>query len=479
MRLASLGTKEKGPTASSSECAVRPGPTQPPSCPMVNGFLSIPEPEALACKRENIATFTLPAEALKYEPNPDVVTVLFRNGDRERQIHCNTELRADELEQLAALQQAAQACRGAFFPSVTAMATRFLSTARGHVKKALKLMQATQEWRQHYFTDGPLRDDSVLEDMAHGIVYFSGRDNALRPALVVRGCRIPQQWYKERRVDKLVRLLVFCMEYMLRYMVVPGRVENLVVLVDLRGLSFSQVSISALGEVYKVMSNHYAGRAFRFYVCNLPHALHFFAGLAKSLLTDRQRQKLVVLDDVSELRQHFATHQLEQDLGGWRPQITQFYPFPLQAGPFDSGSEQGPDGAAAQDMHEVMTPYMAMCRLWDPSRSREDNVVLECQPPEAAALDPLPFVTLDSPPGACENDGDSKEVLRSLWLSTLGESTNGNNSSDSNRNNTNKSNDVYSLKGGYPDLREVEGATVCDGRPIDYSPGCLHTCGLC
>ena len=51
-----------------------------------------------------------------------------------------------------------------FSPTVIAMATRFLSRARMDTKKALKLMKATQDWRNDYFKDGPVTDDSVLED---------------------------------------------------------------------------------------------------------------------------------------------------------------------------------------------------------------------------------------------------------------------------------------------------------------------------
>merc|ERR1719171_697240 len=103
------------------------------------------------------------------------------------------------------------------------MATRFLSRARGDPKKAVKLMEATQAWRTDYFKAGPVEDsDELIEDLGHGIVYFTGRDRALRPTIIVRANRIPQQWYKEKRIDKLIRVLIFCMEYMLRYMLVPG-----------------------------------------------------------------------------------------------------------------------------------------------------------------------------------------------------------------------------------------------------------------
>ena len=43
------------------------------------------------------------------QADPESVTLHFKNGDMERQIHCNTELRPDELEKLRQLQEDAKA----------------------------------------------------------------------------------------------------------------------------------------------------------------------------------------------------------------------------------------------------------------------------------------------------------------------------------------------------------------------------------
>jgi len=367
-------------------------------CGQSNGFDALPEPQALVCSEASVAPYSLPAEAFAFRPTPDALVVNYKKGDRERMIHCNVELNKQEQEKLRELQQLARAKGAAFFPSVATMATRFLNRARMDLGRALDLMQATQAWRADYFKDGPITDESVMEDMSHGIVYFTGRDRALRPALVVRGNRIPQKWYKEKSVDKLIRILVFCVEYMLRFMLVPGKVENLSVIVDLQGLSLSQVPLSALNEVYKVMSHHYIGRVYRFYVCNMPTALRMVSGMVLSLLTDRQRQKLVTVDDLKRLGQEFAPHQLETDLGGSRPKIARFLPFPLPPGPFDP-SAKGPDSSAVPRVHEVLTPAGATGRLWDSTRSRTQNLTLEFAPRAKEILGRcnLPFELL---PGA-------------------------------------------------------------------------------
>lgn len=348
-----------------------------------NGFKTIPEMHAFECSEGSMAPYSLPAEALTFVPaSQDVITV-FRNGDRERKIHNNVPLSKTETDQLAAMRREAKSRGLSFYPSVTAMATRFLSRARMDPCKAVKFMKDTQDWREQYFKNGPVTDEQIRQDMQHGIVYFTGRDSALRPTIVVRAARIPQQWYKDRCIDRFIRILIFCMEYFLRYMTVPGKVENLSVIVDLQGLGLPQVPLGPLGEVYKVMSHHYIGRVFKFYICNMSTTLGAIAGMAKSFLTDRQKQKLHILDDVRELRKEFALHQLEEDLGGTRPAVTQYLPFSLNPGPYTAGYEGEPDFTVEPEVHNILSLAGAIGKLWDPKCTEEQNCRLEYGPQAA------------------------------------------------------------------------------------------------
>mmetsp|Transcript_39253 Transcript_39253/g.108150 ORF Transcript_39253/g.108150 Transcript_39253/m.108150 type:complete len:494 (-) Transcript_39253:242-1723(-) len=339
-----------------------------------NGFYSLPEPEAITVSEENIARLSLPQQALTYEPPEDLVVYKFKNGDKERKIHCHTELTEVELKQLSDMQREAIRQNLAFFPSVSVMATRYLSRARGDVKKALQLMTSTQEWRTKYFGSGPISDKSIEEDLGHGIVYFVGRDCGLRPTLVCRANRIPQTWYKEKQTDKLIRVLIFCMEYMIRFMLVPGRVEGNNLVVDLKGLSASQVPLKELSKLYSIMSSHYVGRVFKFYIINLSTMLSLIASAATGLLTDRQKQKMNILSNVKVMASDFALHQLEEDHGGSTKMYESFFPFPLQSGPFEAGDASGPEPDAVPRVDKVFTSQTCRGRLWDTKRSREENL---------------------------------------------------------------------------------------------------------
>lgn len=382
---ATIAIAEKGPANAASGKTdsqgrrTRPAQTMPASLAnnVYNGFKASPEIPSFECPDNWLADYTGAIEAFNYVPPQESVISVFKNGDQERKIHNNIELSSSELERLQGMREEAKSQGLEFYPSVTSMATRFLSRARMDPRKAVRLMRETHEWRKDYFKNGPIRYSEVQEDMKHGIVYFCGRDSCLRPAIVIRANRIPAQWYKDRCIDKFIRMLIFCMEYFMRYIVVPGRVENLNVVVDLATLGLSQVPLSALGQVYSVMSHHYIGRVFKFYVCNISVTLSTIAGMAKAMLTDRQKQKLNILDNPALLLKDFAAEQLETDLGGSRPILSEFFPFPMQPGPYNSGFTGKPNLSAPIGAHQCLTHAGAIGRLWDPKLPPDENQKLE------------------------------------------------------------------------------------------------------
>mmetsp|Transcript_75823 Transcript_75823/g.195388 ORF Transcript_75823/g.195388 Transcript_75823/m.195388 type:complete len:576 (+) Transcript_75823:139-1866(+) len=345
----------------------------------LNGFQLLPEFAALHVDAGVVAPFSLPQDLLTSVPSAEAVTSCFKNGESERKLHLNIELAQQELETLRLLQELARAQGKAFLPSLAMAATRYLGRAKWDHKRALRDMLATQEWRLAYFRDGPIPDDSVSADLAHGMVYFTGRDRLLRPALVLRPARIPPAWHKDTRAasERLLKLLVFCIEYMLRYMLLPGRVEGGVVLLDMGGLSLAQVPFGPLKQILTVLSNHYVNRIFKFYILNTPSTLSRFADFGLRLLTERQRQKLQFVKQVEDLGSEFALHQLEVDLGGTRSTISTFFPFPVQAGPFEANSREGPDPSSVPCMYKVITPAGMRGRVWDPARSKEENTHIE------------------------------------------------------------------------------------------------------
>jgi len=366
-----------------------------------DGFATIPEGLSIDLDERFMAPFSLPQEALSFEPSPGILVRTFKNGDTQRLIYNNTKLRDAELENLRKLQKEAEG--KAFLPSICVMAARYLDQSRGNTEKALKAMLASQKWRLAYFAN-PMSTEKLAKDMELGIFYFIGRDQCLRPTLVVRGNRIPSQWIKEKQYGRLTDLCVFCMEFFLRYMIVPGRVESMNILIDLNGLSVTQIPVAALEQFYKTVSAHYCGRTFKFYIVNMPFTLRVLLSVAKSIISERQAMKLNVVSDPKELLQDYAPHQLESDLGGTHPPVKEFFPFPLLQGPFSAKDINGPSSDRVSNVHRVLTLQGARGRLWDDTLSSEDNTKLGYSEEAKEILNRCKLAVPAHCPGAAADD---------------------------------------------------------------------------
>lgn len=359
-----------------------------------NGFRVLPEIERIVVDPKNIADFTLPHEAITFEAGDSQIFARFKHGDFERMIHSNTPLLPQEQRGLTQMRELAEEANMAFYPSLAAAGTRFLNDARGDAKKALENMQTAQNWRTNYFRNGPIRDVDVAPDLGFGVVYFAGRDSCMRPVLVARPARSPRHLSNSAGVKRLIKGLIFMVEYFNRYMAIPGRVENMVILVDLRGLSISQIPLSSLHEVAHVLTQQHASRVWKFYICNMSMVLRGLSTLVQAVMTDRQKKKIVFVKSFEALRQDIAPHQLEEDLGGTRPILKTFYPFPLLPGPFEIDSVQTSEDVAVRGCHALLSAAGARGRQWDPSLSVEENTTLDYS---ASAVDILRKCNLPIP----------------------------------------------------------------------------------
>mmetsp|Transcript_2129 Transcript_2129/g.5395 ORF Transcript_2129/g.5395 Transcript_2129/m.5395 type:complete len:435 (+) Transcript_2129:120-1424(+) len=351
----------------------------------VNGFDAVPEVQAVSVKDEHIAAHTLPLEALLLEPARNKTHHHFSSGLVERRLFLNTELEADELQHLEEMRAMAKSRGQVFLPYMTAQANRFLAHSLGNIAKSLETMQSVQEWRMDFFKI-PLASTTMIEDLKHGIVYWCGRDAELRPTLVFRANRIPDEWKRNSSWDKVIGIFIFCLEFCLRYMLVPGKVETWNIIIDLAGMGLRQIPVSALQAIQKKVGSAYPGRINKFYIVRMSKFLTPLVSVGKSMMSERQVQKLAFMKDVSGFADEFALSQLEKEFGGTRDEITQFFPFPLLPGPFTAGYSGQPDKKAVPNLHVVMTEACSRGNLWDGSRDPKENKQLPFDPEWAALL---------------------------------------------------------------------------------------------
>ncbi|KAL8438129.1 hypothetical protein ACSSS7_000416 [Eimeria intestinalis] len=193
-------------------------------------------------------------------------------------------------------------------------------------------------------------ESEVYSDLRNvGACYWHGRDRRMRPLLVISLQRLQQLQREAGAEEKVTRLLIFCLEFFLRYLCIAGVVENWCILCDLNGTSIASFPLPLLLKLIHLIQGAYRGRLYRFYILHAPRLFHFVARPLLASLPSSTAKKIRVytqLDDWhQERRTQFADHQLEKKFGGTAPDITEnWYPFHFFPGPFEPAAFATPNG---------------------------------------------------------------------------------------------------------------------------------------
>ncbi|CDJ54073.1 CRAL/TRIO domain containing protein, related [Eimeria brunetti] len=162
-----------------------------------------------------------------------------------------------------------------------------------------------------------------------GACYWHGRDRRMRPLLVISLQRLQQLHREAAGEEKVTRLVIFCLEFFLRYLCVAGVVENWCILCDLNGTSVFDFPFPLLLRLMQLIQGSYRGRLYRFYILYAPRLFHFIAKPLVSSLATTTAKKLRVFSNIDdwhqERRAQFAAHQLEKKYGGTASDVTEVH----------------------------------------------------------------------------------------------------------------------------------------------------------
>jgi len=337
--------------------------------------------------------FLLPPEVVLFEPCPEEV---FQGGQAavgRRQIFLNTPLSDDEVKKLGDLHQALRdealvTDQGdANFPEyVNLHALRLLQYRKFNVPKTLDLILLHLEERVKRL---PIAEHDVMKELKQGFMYWHGRDRKCRPCLIIR-----MEQMGDLNVDKerAVRLVIFVLEYALRYAMVPGRVENWVVILDLLNASkvVSMFHLSSLAATAKMIATTlesvYCGRMVWMKIINMPGVMR---KVIESCIPTEKKKKIGFPQNVpGELLQHFEPNQLERRYGGTAPDLapSATYPFHFFPGAVEKATGGG------QSLHLETPRVFHEGKLWDTSTPESKKQWTQAM--EAVSLPPTAATAL-------------------------------------------------------------------------------------
>lgn len=313
--------------------------------------------------------WTLPQEALSYAPPHDVVHKYFFVGTAKevavRQIFFHTPLEQKEKDWVRVLREQ---YTGKLPPEMEPFLLRLCYYnwrkfgEKGWLAKSIAHVKEVMAWRAQYIPQLSDEDPVIMGDLERGVMYWAARDSALRPLLIIRLKRLPKNVSSER----FKKLTVFCFEWAMRYLFVPGKVETCSVVFDVRGVSVHNFPMSALSDMTNTLTRQYPFRLDRMFIINDSLFIQTVWQIAKQFLTEVQQQKMNFLRSGydKELLKLYAPHHLEKEFGGTRDEIKQFYPFPLVQGPFTPGEQTGPNQSAIPNCHRAVSQNTIRGKYW-------------------------------------------------------------------------------------------------------------------
>jgi hypothetical protein len=191
---------------------------------------------------------------------------------------------------------------------------RFLQATGYDSDKTIELIITNIEWRKKYF---PIQiTNKSIELLNCGFIYIHGRDNHLRPVFVVQAKKYMDLKDKYTYEDWLLCIIYF-MEYLVNELLIPGQVENWVLISDVTGVSM----VFPPGDMKKliaVLQSNYRCRLYVNYVIGMSGGLQFLWNLIKGFLDKTTVKKVRFLEkyNMHEILTYINEEQVEKKFKG-------------------------------------------------------------------------------------------------------------------------------------------------------------------
>lgn len=132
-------------------------------------------------------------------------------------------------------------------------------------------------------------------------------------------------------------MLCFLLEYVIEYMLIPGQIENWVVLIDLGKKGLGSLSINSLKQVLSILQINFRCRMGMTYIVNPPKSMFMLWSCIKPFLDDILIEKIRIANGSTspEMLSTFNPHQIEEKYGGRLKNLETFWPPLVNSSSFD------------------------------------------------------------------------------------------------------------------------------------------------
>ena len=210
-----------------------------------------------------------------------------------------------------------------FYTNEQRMGFRFLQGVGWDNKRGYEELFMHNKWRLETF---PLEPEKFQTFLDSGCLYVSGRATKAghQPILV---CNVLRLTSLSATLEEQSLFAQFFFDWVIRNMMVPGHIENWLLIFDFNGIGITQLPVNQIKSFSLALNRNFRGRMFRNIIVNVPYVIMGAWTIIKGWSDQFVQQKMVLTyDPKEELSKYANPEDLEQQYGGVKENMTQFWP---------------------------------------------------------------------------------------------------------------------------------------------------------
>ena len=264
-----------------------------------------------------------PKEAYYFFHKPEDILIIDKNKPENsiRRIFTNVPFTDFEKKWLKDLQKIIDSNDDLNIPMGwdDGMSLGCIYSALGDIEFAFEIMKDYIHWFESTFPMIIVPKDKSWELLNNGFLYIYGRDHQFRPIMVC------QPYILQEKLDyfsnsDIVNVCLFVCQFAVNNLLIPGQIENWIILVD-----FDGVGLSDVGNFRKILSSlsKQRGRVYKNYFLNLGGFVKFSVNTAISMFSSVSKKTTTInSDELNKLQEFISPENIEAKFGGTAPNVT-------------------------------------------------------------------------------------------------------------------------------------------------------------
>ena len=192
----------------------------------------------------------------------------------------------------------------------------YIYSTECNLEKAYNRMIDYFKWYNEFFPLNIQPGDKCVQVLNTGFLYVFGRDHQFRPVIICQPYILEKCLNIFSNTD-ILNASIFICQYMCNYMLIPGQIENWIMLVNMEGTSVLALPES-VKKLIKALSDYFVARLYRCYILGLSIFLRIIYRLICLAVEKTTVEKVIILDNKQDPRKHqdINPENIERRFGG-------------------------------------------------------------------------------------------------------------------------------------------------------------------